>query len=188
MNLFVGCSSSDDIKLDTLKMAGSIVESLATSGDYDLVIGGNTGGIMRLCYNTFKDNNRMISGVVASVYKEDLESMDCDLSIVAENTFDRSRQIMEQSDIMLFLPGGIGTEAEFFGMLEEKRTYNVDIPMIIYNEDKSFDPTLKLLDYIYENKFSSKDESKHYQVVYSEEELFDCLDQIKNKDKINLKK
>lgn len=187
MNLFIACSSSDDMPLDTLEMSGSAIQSLATSGNYDLVIGGNSGGLMQFCYNAFHDQKRMITSIVDSKYQNDLRTMDCDLSIITEDTFDRSRQIMLQADALLFMPGGIGTMAEFFGMLEEKRTHEMDKPIILYNEDRSFDPLLRLMDRIYKDGYANEKERQNYHVVYDQAQLFECLESYQKKSSSEVK-
>lgn len=187
MNLFVACSSSDDMPLDSLEMSGAVIQNLATTGDYDLVVGGLTGGLMQFCYNAFHDQNRMITGIVTSAYQSDLETMNCDISMITEDTFDRSKQIMLQSDALLFMPGGIGTMAEFFGMLEEKRTNGIDKPMILYNEDRSFDPLLRMMDRIYKDGYAKENEKENYKVVYNQEELFNYLESCKQDKNVEAK-
>lgn len=181
MNLFIACSSSDDMALDTLEEAGKVIQNLSSCGDYDLIIGGNTGGLMKFCYNAFHDQERLITGIVASRYQSDLEQMDCDLSMVTETTFDRSKEIVRQADAMLFMPGGIGTMAEFFGMLEEVRTYSMNKPMILYNESHSFDPLIHLLDSLKKDELVKKEDFKYFQVVKDQEELFSLLEKIQKK-------
>lgn len=185
MNLFIGSSSSDDILLDSFEMCGSVIQSLASCGDYDLVIGGNAGGLMKVTYNAFKDNNRMVTGIIASRWKNDLDTMDCDISVITEDTFERQQQIMNHSDILLFMPGGIGTMSEFFGMLEDKRTYEIAKPMILYNEDKSFDALLHMMDKMIKDGYMKKENKNNYKVVYNQEELFDYLNQIKKEQDIS---
>lgn len=177
MNLFIACSSSDDMPLDTLEMTGSAIQNLASSEAYDLVLGGVKGGLMPFCYNAFHDQNKEITVVVASMFQDDLQSIDCDYSIITEDTFERTRKIMDQADALIFMPGGIGTMAEFFGMLEQKRTYGMDKPMILYNEDRSFDPLLRVMDRIYKDGYAKTEEQKNYKVVYDQEQLFSYLEE-----------
>ncbi len=186
MNLFIACSSSDDMYLDVLESSGMVLQNLASSKDYDLVTGGNTGGLMQFCYNAFHDHGRMITAIIASSYQEDIASMYCDIKIVTEDTFERTRQILNHADACLFMPGGVGTVAEFFGILEEKRTYGQDVPMILYNEDRSFDPLLRMMDSFYKNGYADREVEKNYKVVYDQESLFTYLDSI-NKDKREVK-
>lgn len=166
--------------LDSLELTGQVIQNLASSGNYDLVIGGSTGGLMQFCYNAFQDQGRMITGVVASRYQDDLKGMNCDVSVVEESTFDRSKRIMEEADAMIFMPGGIGTLAEFFGMLEEKRTNDWKTPMILYNEDRSFDPLLRMMDRLTNDGYISKKDQENYKVIYDQEHLFSYLDQLQN--------
>lgn len=187
MNLFIACSASDDLSKEVVTSTLAIIQSLAETKEYDLVIGGSTSGLMRLCYEAFEKEGNMITGVVASKYQEDLNYMNCDLQVVTENTFDRLKEVFIQSDACLFLPGGIGTMTEFLGMLEEKRTYPEDKPMILYNETHLFDPLLQTLELAKQQGLICKTDLDYYQVASNEKELFDCLENYRMKTEIKIK-
>ena len=73
--------------------------------------------------------------------------------------------IFESSEVILILPGGIGTFREFFSMLDEKRTKNLDKPIILFNYNKYFSPLLGVLTKGYEENFITKRDLKLFDVV-----------------------
>ena len=59
-----------------------------------------------------------------------------------------------ESDICLFLPGGIGTINELFLAIESKRSHEFDKPIVIYNSCGFYDELLAFLNKIYQEEFT----------------------------------
>lgn len=169
MNVFIGCSSKEDIDNSYFIKSKYIIDYL--SDNNDLVYGGFNEGLMGLSYDIFKRNNRCITGVVNDIYKEDLDKIDCNNKIVTNSTLDRTKKIIEISDAFIFLPGGIGTYMELFSVLEEIRNYNFDKKIIICNINNYYNELLNLLEDSAKNKFTSMDIFKYINVINKEEEI-----------------
>lgn len=184
MNIFVACSAFDEIPKEVLETSRNLLETLSKTNEYNLVNGGNTAGLMKLSHDTFRKYGNYTTAAIASIYQDDIDGMDCDLKIVTDNTFERSKEIMLQSDILLFLPGGLGTMAEFFGMLEEKRTYKIAKPMILYNESHAFDLMLNVLEDMRIKGYAKEEDLNCFKVVSNQEELFEILENKKPKSKV----
>jgi len=131
MKVFIGCSSKNDIDDIYFEKSKDVISCL--SDNYDLVFGVDTNGLMGECYRTFKDKNKKIYGIVNDVYSDCLNNIVCDYSEITFSTLDRTKKIIEISDMFVFLPGGIGTYAEIFNIIEEKRNYCFDKKVVIYN-------------------------------------------------------
>ncbi len=89
----------------------------------------------------------------------------CDEKIITKSVNERTDNMIEKADILLFLPGGIGTIYELFTAIEKKRNNEYDKPIYIYNETGFFDDILQILDKIYKEKFSSSKDGKNYEVI-----------------------
>lgn len=162
MNIAVFCSSSDDIDKKYVESSKKILEEIF-SKDNDLVFGTYSKGIMNLAYKIAKKSNRKVIGITPN--KEDFMDLECDEELVTDSVNGRTDLMIKKADVLLFLPGGIGTIYELFTAIEKKRNKEFDKPIYIYNETGFFDEVLSVLDKVYKEKFSSIKDSKNYSVI-----------------------
>ena len=164
MRIFIGCSAKDTVSMEYKKLASDVSTMLAKRGD-KLVFGGFEGGMMGKCYYTFRYEGSRVKAVADITDANEVEALDVDASEITLNTFKRCEKIFESSEVILLLPGGVGTLREFFSMLDEKRTKGFDKPIILFNYNKFFTPLLNVLTKYYEEKFVSKKDLKLFDVV-----------------------
>ena len=154
MKIAVCCSSINKIdkkyKEDSEKLLKEIFKA-----KNDLVFGAYNEGIMGISYKIAKENNRKVIGITPKIFKEDFKKMECDVEIITENIYSRTLALIENSDILLFLPGGIGTIYELMSAIESKRSKEFDKPIIIYNLEGFFDNLLEMLEKTYKENFSN---------------------------------
>jgi len=115
MNLFIGCSSSnyeENIYKDCTKLLDELVKL-----DISLVYGDYNNGLMKLVYDKFNDNNKDIIGITTKYYN-DKEDYKLTKKIISNDITNRYRLIFDNSNYLLFLPGGLGTLAELFAMID----------------------------------------------------------------------
>lgn len=164
MRIFIGCSAKDAISMDYKKIASDVSTMLAKRGD-KLVFGGSECGMMGKCYFTFRYEGSKVKAIADITDAKEVDNLDVDASEITLNTFKRTEMIFESSEVILILPGGIGTFREFFSMLDEKRTKNLDKPIILFNYNKYFSPLLGVLTKGYEENFITKRDLKLFDVV-----------------------
>ena len=99
--------------------------------------------------NIFNKNNKEIIGITVDAYDDEL---DCSEVIIKKSTFDRTKEIYNKSDILLILPGGIGTLAELFSIIEQMRTYDNDKILILYNKDFYYKDLIEEIYKMYQEK------------------------------------
>lgn len=162
MRLFIGCSSSDSLDSEIVSDCKKLIEDVASIPDVDLVYGAYNHGLMGVCYDTFKKNEKKIIGITPKIYEEDIDSQLLDEFYLTDTTIGRFNKIYEESDAFLFLPGGIGTFSEFFNAVEEHRTMKDDKQIILYNGTYFYTPIIKELYHL-------------YQVGFIEQELPSCF-------------
>lgn len=177
MRIFIGCSASNNVPIKYINLAGEIADKLSKM-DNKLVFGGSERGMMGKCYLSFKFNDKKVKGISDVSYIDELEGLECDASSVANSTFERAKLLYESAQIILFLPGGIGSMSEIFSMLEEKRTRNDNKPIIIYNYDGFYDDLLNMINYFKKFNFVSDNDTKLYEVVTSDDELIEIIKKI----------
>lgn len=155
MKIFVGCSSAVDLSKDYYDDSYLISSLLAKNG-YDLVFGCYDKGIMGSVYKGFLDNNREVIGVLDKAYLEGTENYILSEKIVTDSVFERTKKLYELADACLFLPGGIGTYAEIFSFLDEKRTRMDNKKIIVYNYNGYYDKLIDFINYSVNEKFNEK--------------------------------
>lgn len=165
MDIFIGCSSSDNIPDKYMENCKDFLEELFQMGN-NLVFGACSEGLMGLSYRIALNNDREVVGICPKIYESDLEK----LNISEENRettntiSERTDKIIAKSDVLIFLPGGIGTVYELFTAIESKRTHEFDKPIIIYNSGGYFDKLFEFLELMYDEKFTARKVENCYYV------------------------
>ena len=185
MNLFIGCSSREDIPLKYYEDCKLLLEILLKENS--LVFGAYHGGIMGLAHDISLNFNQEIIGICPQKYIHDLNDLKCTKEIITNTVNQRTDSLIENSDILIFLPGGIGTVYELFTALECKRCHEFDKPIIIYNSNGFFNNLLNFLEVIYKEQFASDKDKNLYFVSKSTTEIINFVENYKKK-KLTLKK
>lgn len=174
MKIAVCCSSSDDIDKRYLESSKKLLEQLFKR-DNDLVFGAMNNGIMGMAYKTAKQYNRKVTGIAPEIYKDDFKSLDCDTEILTQSVNERTEALVNNSDILLFLPGGVGTLYELISAIEMKRSKEFDKPIIVYNETGFFDEMMQMLNKVYQRNFTSPKVRTSYNVANDYMTVVDLL-------------
>ena len=135
------CSSNKNCNLESRMLAENIAQAISKT-DFGVVMGSGMTGLMGQIKEIFSENQVPLE-VVGVEGDDDLETSVGDLKVTAPSSFARTEHLYQDSDIILFLPGGVGTLSEFYSMLDYKLEKGEGKPLILYNEDHSFDLVLK---------------------------------------------
>lgn len=170
MEILILSSSKEEINPYYTSIAKSIAHYLAKD-DNDLIFGGASTSMMGICYDEFKKNNRNISAYTTETYINDLENLDAAKHYVCQTTFEMKQRMFDNADLIICLPGGPGSISELTSFIEEKRSNDKDVPLIIYDESNFFEHFYKMYDYFIENKFVSEDIKNMWEVAKNKEEF-----------------
>lgn len=162
MKLFIGCSSYDDINSKYYEDVELLVDRLFKL-DNDLVFGASDSGIMGICYRYALKYGRNIIGIYPEVYKEYADKLECEkISVNCVN--ERTNKLINESDVLIFLPGGYGTLYELFTAIESKRGSEHNKPIIIYNSCGYYDKLIDFINDMCSNGFAKRDVMDSYLV------------------------
>ncbi len=175
MNIFIGCSASLNIDKKYHDESKKYLDYLFKENNNDLVFGSCKKGLMGLSYEIAKANNKEVTAINLSHYKEDLNDIECNTVIEKETVSQRIQSIIENSDVFIFLPGGIGSINELFMFIESKRCHENTKPIIICNINNHYDTLIKLLEELSIKSFSYPKDKELYIVINSLEELKTAL-------------
>ncbi|HJQ08756.1 MAG TPA: TIGR00730 family Rossman fold protein [Candidatus Saccharimonadales bacterium] len=130
MNVGVFCSAYDlDDKYT--KPAQEFATLLAQAG-HTMVWGGSDVGLMGIMAGGVKAGGGKLVGVSIELFK-DLVRKDADEMIVAKNLGERKAILLQRSDALVMMVGGIGTLDEATEVLELKKHGHHDKPIIMLN-------------------------------------------------------
>ena len=170
MRVTICSSSSENIDKKYLDSSITIIDFFAKEG-FDLYWGSGSKSLMGLCYDIFVKYNRKIYGYTTSKYLDEINNLSLASHNVFNTTFDLKKNMFNDADIVLFLPGGLGTVSEFFAYLEEVRSNDIKKPIILYNGHGCYDSIIILLQELINNSFNTDSVNDLFYVVNSLDEL-----------------
>lgn len=103
MNVFVGCSSTNNIDKVYFEYADTISDLIIKNND-NLIAGGRVGIMNRIIGNLDKVN---IKSQIVTVEKFSQDINFNDQATILKNNLERSDEIFERADLLIFMPGGL---------------------------------------------------------------------------------
>lgn len=174
MNVAILSSSSKEIDAYYLSIARSIANGLANN-NFDLVFGGCSTSMMGICYQEFINKNRNIYSFTTEKYTDDIVNLPLAKNYIRETTFDLKKSIFENSDLIVALAGGIGTLSEILAFIEENRSNDRNVPIVIYDEYNYYKFLLDELKLMQSEHFLNEDISKWLTIIHNREEWNEYL-------------
>ena len=164
MNVFIASSASKLIDEKYLLMARESAEYLADKG-LDLVFGGANFSMMGECFKTFVEKGRNVEAFTVKMYEQDLDDLKAANTHLVVDTLSRFKRMYNASDIILILPGGIGTLAEMASALEEFRSKRENKLILIYNQDGYYSKIFEWMNQNINTGFLSQTLNNDFKVV-----------------------
>ena len=176
MEVFIASSSSNKIDTKYLTLAREC-SKFFTSRDFNLVFGGAYFSMMGECYNAFSEEGKDIEAFTVEKYADDLKGLPKANCRLVSDTLVRFKWMFDISQVVVILPGGIGTLAEFASALEEYRTYhNNDKLIILYNYEGFYDNIINWMNDVHISGFISESLFEDFKIINNQEELKKVVD------------
>jgi len=176
MEVFIATSSSNTIDPKYLKLAREC-SKFFTSRDFNLVFGGANFSMMGECYNAFAEEGKNIQAFTVEKYSDDLKGLPKAECKLVSDTLVRFKWMFDISQVIVLLPGGIGTLAEFASALEEYRTVDSNKLIILYNFEGFYDKIINWMGSAKEGGFLSESLFNDFKIVNTQEELKVVVDE-----------
>ena len=139
------CSANFGIDPDFFKMTEELGAELARKG-HTIVFGGCNLGLMECVAKAAKEAGGHTIGVVPRIVEErGAVSKHVDVFIPCDNLTDRKALMMEQSDVFIALPGGIGTLDEIFTVASAATINYHQKRVILFNMNGFWDSLIAML-------------------------------------------
>mgnify|MGYP003317645723 CR=1 FL=1 len=141
-----------------------------------LVYGGANLGLMECVAKAAKENGGFVMGVVPTKLEERGAVSDLlDVTFRVDNLSERKDAMLRESDVLVALPGGVGTLDEVFHIMAAASIGYHTKKVILYNINGFWDGLLDFLEGLIGQGFARRPMEKFYGVANSFDELIDLL-------------
>ncbi len=152
MKIGVFCSANNNIAAEYFAAARQLGQWIVEK-KHTLIFGGTNSGLMECIGQTVHQGGRLAIGVIPDIVERGSRRSDSvDVDIPCGSLSQRKDLMMGQSDVMVALPGGIGTLDEVFSVASSNTIGYHNKRVIIYNVNGFWNPLIDLLDYLQCNR------------------------------------
>ena len=145
MKICVFCSANQQIDLEFFTLTEELGKWAAENG-HSIVYGGVNQGLMECVGKAAKENGGRTIGVIPRIVEKSGRVSDyVEIEIPCDNLSDRKQLMMDQSDVFIALPGGIGTIDEIFTVASSATIGYHQKKVILYNMKGFWDSLIALL-------------------------------------------
>lgn len=164
-------SSKSDLPASFTKAAQAVGELIGRTRR-TLIYGGAKRGLMEVLAQSVKKNGGRVFGMVPEILEKRGWVSDCiDVTFRCVDLTDRKAMMTRESEVLVALPGGIGTLDEVFTVLANTTIGIERKPVIFLNIDGCWNELLTALDGLFTKGLISGQPEDYYQVANNTEEL-----------------
>ena len=146
MNISIFCSANNNIDPDFFALTKELGTWLAQRG-HTVVFGGCNLGLMEcIAEAAHKAGGKTIGVIPSIIEKNGKRSKYVDEAIHCENLSDRKELMLKNSDVVIALPGGIGTLDEVFTVAAAHTIGYHNKIVILYNIKGFWDSLIAMMD------------------------------------------
>ena len=175
MKICVFCSANQQIDPEFFAMTEELGVWAAKNG-HSIVYGGVNQGLMECVGKAAKENGGRTIGVVPTIVEKTGRTSDyVEIEIPCDNLSDRKQLMMDQSDVFIALPGGLGTLDEIFTVVASATIGYHQKVVILFNMKGFWDSLIALLDDLQQRGFVRNEWRQYISVASSLEELATLL-------------
>ena len=175
MKICIFCSANSDIEPVYFEKTRELGEWIVGNGD-TIVFGGCDMGLMECIAEAVYTNGGMTIGVVPSKIEENGHvSPHLSVEIPCDNLSDRKDLMLLKSDVVIAVPGGLGTLDEIFTVAASATIGYHGKKVILYNINGFWDSLIALLDDLQRRGMVRGDWRRHIMVAGSLEEIRSSL-------------
>lgn len=169
------CSASEMIAPIYFEKARELGNWLGLNGK-TLIYGGANLGLMECVAKAAKEHGAFIMGVVPTRLEEQGAVSDLlDVTFRTDNLSDRKDVMLRESDVLVALPGGVGTLDEVFHVVASASIGYHGKKVILYNVDGFWDGLLAFLEEIKAKHFARRPMENFLSVASDLNELIEML-------------
>ena len=171
MKICVFCSAHGQIDPDFFSAAEELGRWAAEKG-HTIVYGGVNQGLMEAIGRAAHEAGALTIGVIPTIVEKSGRRSDyVDIDIPCDNLSDRKQLMMDQADVFVALPGGIGTLDEIFTVAASATIGYHQKPIVLFNVKGFWNPLVQLLDNLKAQGMVRGEWQQYIRIISSLEEL-----------------
>ena len=148
----VFCASSQKVNPVYLQAAYSLGKILAEN-HISVYYGGGAVGLMGRLADSMLEEHGIIYGVIPRFMVDAGWAHPAVSQIIVEDMHQRMKKLLENTDAIITLPGGVGTLEELLEMITLKQLGQITIPIVIVNINGFYDHLLAFLEQMIRERF-----------------------------------
>ena len=169
------CSSSNKVRESYMQAAHKLGELLAQAG-MRLIYGDGGIGLMAAAADGALNAGGEVLGIIPQFMVDaGWNNPRSTQTIVTQTMHERKATIVQETNAMVALPGGIGTFEELLECLTWKQLGLHSCPVVILNTDGYYDRLLECLDYMIDEQMMRPIHKEMYTVVNEPEEVLPAI-------------
>jgi uncharacterized protein (TIGR00730 family) len=171
MKICVFCSANEQIDPDFFSATEELGRWAAKNG-HAIVYGGVNQGLMECLGRAAHEAGALTIGVIPTIVEKSGRRSDyVDIDIPCDNLSDRKQLMMDQADVFVALPGGIGTLDEIFTVAASATIGYHQKPVLLFNVKGFWNPLVQLLDNLKAQGMVRGEWQQYIRIISSLEEL-----------------
>ena len=171
MKICVFCSANGQIDPEFFSAAEELGRWAAEKG-HTIVYGGVNQGLMEAIGRAAHEAGALTIGVIPTIVEKSGRRSDyVDIDIPCDNLSDRKQLMMDQADVFVALPGGIGTLDEIFTVAASATIGYHQKPVVLFNVKGFWNPLVQLLDNLKAQGMVRGEWQQYIRIISSLEEL-----------------
>ena len=171
----VYCASSNKVRASFMSAAERLGELIAAEGSRLVYGDGGIGLMVAVARGALKAGGEVVGVIPQFMVDQGWNNPESTETIVTQTMHERKAKIVEISDAMVALPGGIGTFEELLECLTWKQLGLHHNPVVILNTDGYYDKLLECIDRMVDEQMMRPIHKEMFVVVSEPEEVLPAI-------------
>lgn len=171
----VYCASSNKVRASFLSAAERLGELIAAEGQRLVYGDGGIGLMAAVARGALKAGGEVVGVIPQFMIDQGWNNPESTKTIVTQTMHERKAKIVEISDAMVALPGGIGTFEELLECLTWKQLGLHHNPVVILNTEGYYDKLLECIDLMVDEQMMRPIHKEMFVVVSEPEEVLPAI-------------
>ena len=171
----VYCASSNKVRASFVAAAERLGELIAADGKRLVYGDGGIGLMAAVARGALKVGGEVVGVIPQFMVDQGWNNPESTETIVTQTMHERKAKIVEISDAMVALPGGIGTFEELLECLTWKQLGLHHNPVVILNTDGYYDKLLACIDLMVDEQMMRPIHKEMFVVVSEPEEVLPAI-------------
>lgn len=171
----VYCASSNKVRASFMSAAERLGELIAAEGQRLVYGDGGIGLMAAVARGALKAGGEVVGVIPQFMIDQGWNNPESTETIVTQTMHERKAKIVEISDAMVALPGGIGTFEELLECLTWKQLGLHHNPVVILNTEGYYDKLLECIDLMVDEQMMRPIHKEMFVVVSEPEEVLSAI-------------